>query len=225
MTDEERKAAEEKLKQEQAEKDRLAKEAEAEAAKKRIVFESSEQLNERLERDRKTYLKKLGFGSPEELEALKARDADAAKKLLADEEAKKSEIQRLSEAKSKAEQEAQAKAIETEEALMRAAIFRTCAELGIKNVDYAVFEVTQKLANSEGDLDEKAFLSELLKTKGAALGVGSTETVVKPVETTDQTGTNNDGKITGQGDAKPVDVMSMKPAEFEKYKQEKYGTS
>ena len=139
------------------------------------VFETSEQLNVRLERERKKTLKDLGY---EDEAAAKAAFSELEKFRTSEAERKKaamSEIERANAAHSEATARATKAEGEREEALLRAHLYRVCAMVGIPNIDYATWAVQTKLAamgETDEELDAEVYLRELLKdpAQSAALG-------------------------------------------------------
>lgn len=160
---------------------------------------SREAFDKRLERERgkaqADFLKSMGFESMEAYEQWKAdRDAEEEAKAQAERE-KLSEIERykadLAEAQKKVDEAnaaQKAAAEEAEAARVEAHLHSVFAAKGIKNTDYAFFKIESKL-NSLPDgeeLDENAFLDELLAdaTEAAALGAGDFKGKPVPATTT-----------------------------------------
>ena len=196
MTDEEKKKADEdKKKADEAAAAAKAAEA-AKAATPFATFETAEAFNRRMEREARSILKAKGIDPDkidEQMAALKKLQEDQAKA----EEAQKSEIQKAAEAKAKAEADAKSAMGAAEAAQMKAHLYKTFAEKGVKNFDYAFYAVTNKLSSmgENEELDENDFITKMMAdpTQAAALGiVGST---VQPTgATTTGVGTQPDPK-------------------------------
>jgi hypothetical protein len=198
------------------------------------VFHTNEALNERLERAQKQKLKALGFESEEaakaaldELKQRREAEAETAKK-------NQSELERVKGEKEAAENAKKAAEALAEESRLQAHMYKVCAEKGIKNVEYAMFEVSKKLEKlgPTEELDEVAFLDGLMKdaTKKAALGVA------EPAQQTQQVGANTTTNAGGQAEinAPPPppggapagavkDVSKMTRDEFVAYSQKVHG--
>ncbi len=125
---------------------------------------SSQALKERMERDRSAYLKKLGFDSEEELVAMQRAQQEAAE---AEEQARREQQtreQNLQEDLLRREQERDQAIEELHEVRFQNHVTGICARLGVKNVEYATFEI-ERAAHSlpEGEqLDVEEWLSERL---------------------------------------------------------------
>ena len=150
---------------------------------------TSAQLKERLDRSHAARLREAGLGSDAELQELIARD----KKRKEDEEAARlaslSREQVLTEQKTKAE----AEAAESKALLARATFERhvtgVCARMGVKNTDYAMFDVERAAeALPDGqELDVEGYLKERMEKSPearAALGMAPDQVVPVPVTTT-----------------------------------------
>lgn len=228
MTTEE-KAAEEKKKAEEAAAATVAaaKAAEAKAAPF-ATFENAEAFNKRMEREARAILKAQGINPDnlaEEMAALrKLRDEKAAA-----DEAQKSEIQKAAEGKAKAEAEAKAAMSQAEAAAMKAHLYKTFAEQGVKNFDYAFYSVTQKLSTmgEAEELDEVEYIKKLMSdpTQAAALGVAAAVVVQTQGVTTTAAGTQPDPKAASPaGDPKPAgDAFAKSAEQFRMDTGTKYG--
>jgi len=229
-TEEEKKAREAKEAAEAAAK-KAAEEAVKTAAAQQpfASFPDADSFKKRVEREARSLLKEAGLTEtdPAKLKAIVDAHAKAQADAAAAEEAKKSEIQRAAEAAAKAQAEAQAAMSAKEEAEMKAHLYRVCAEQGVKNLDYAFFAVSTKLAQLKDneELDEVAFIQGLMKdpTQSAALGIAAAAKVEGA--TTTQQGAGPDPKPgSPAGDpAKPVDVFQQTPEQFKAGVTAKYG--
>lgn len=136
---------------------------------------NQQQLNERLERERRTHLKSLGFESEEQAKQFKAQFDEQEKKKQEEERNKLSETERYrhdleAERRKNMQLEERYAASQFERK-----VNKSCAELGIKNVDYAMFEVLRKVDGLPKDqqLDVDSYLKELAAEsdmKRASLG-------------------------------------------------------
>lgn len=151
---------------------------------KRVVFESPDQLNERLARHHRSQLKKLGIDSDEQLAALLKEREDRAR---ADEEAKRAAMtreQQMAEDLAAANAKAAAASAALEEARFDAHVTKICVEKGIKNLGYAKYLVAEAAdALPDGQqLDAGAFLAEKLADAQAVAALGAS-LPQKPIET------------------------------------------
>lgn len=139
------------------------------------VFPDAESFNKRLERERKKFLKDLGYDD----EAQAKADREALQKMRTEEEERRkatmSEVDRAKSEAAEAKKTAEAAQALAEENRVRSHLYMVFAEKGIRNFKYAFWKVMDRLETvPEGqELDERAYLDELLKdpSEQAALGV------------------------------------------------------
>jgi membrane protein involved in colicin uptake len=229
MTEEEKKKAEEEKKK--AEETAATAKAAAEAAAKAApfaTFETADAFNKRMEREARSILKAKGIDPDkidEQMAALKKLQEDQAKA----EEAQKSEIQKAAEAKAKAEADAKSAMGAAEAAQMKAHLYKTFAEQGVKNFDYAFYAVTEKLSNMKDteELDEVDFIKKMMSdpAQAAALGVVAAPAAQTQGVTTTGAGAVPDPKPgSPAGDPKAgADAFSKSPEQFRADTGTKYG--
>jgi hypothetical protein len=151
---------------------------------------TSEQLRDRLERSRTAFLRAHGFKDEDELKALKKREEERSKAedearraALSREQQLQEDLQREKDARLAAERQSQQVQFEREVATV-------CASLGVRNYDYALFEVgrARAAATPEQPLDIAAWLQAQIEAKPAmraALGLEAPpQSVTSPVTTT-----------------------------------------
>ena len=182
-----------------------------------ITFETKESFDERMDREARARIKQKYGMTDKELDdrfkragELEAAEEARAKAQRTKEEQLELEKKQAEEARAKAETQAA-------EANALAATVRACATLGIKNVDYALFEVSR--AGKTGT-DAQAHLAELLKddAKKLALGIAATpiEPVPDPLNTAPKPPTPPaPPPPPGGGNPAPVDVFAMSPQQFQ----------
>lgn len=137
---------------------------------------TTEQLNERLARERRNYLTKLGYESEEALLKERREREELAKQREEEERQKMSEVERYrsdleKERKQREQLEEQYAAAQFEQH-----VTKVCATMGVKNVEYAMFEVMRATdSTAEGDqLDVAEHLKKLAEedeSKRASLGI------------------------------------------------------
>lgn len=145
------------------------------------------QLNERMERARRGLLKKeFGVDDPEALQAKLKRLTDLEKTEEDRKKAQMSAEEKLQAdlATERGKREAAEKAAEA--AKVDAHLTRLFASNGIKNVDYATFKVMNKLGSlpETEELDENAYLAELLKDPRERIALGLDVTPAPPADPT-----------------------------------------
>lgn len=182
------------------------------------VFKTSDDLNKRLAQAARSQLREMGFEDPNAL-----KDIVAEHKKLQDEaekqrQAQMSELEREREQRQALERQAEEAMSAAEAAELRAHLYSVFAEKGVRNFDYALWEVSSKLEGlgEDEELDERAYLDELLAdpVKAAALGIASVST--QGVTTTvDDKGPQ--AKPPGGGTQGDKDVFSMTPEQFRKH--------
>lgn len=168
---------------------------------------TSEQLKDRLERSRTSFLRAHGFASEDDLKALKQRDTERAK---AEDDARRAALSREQQLQEDLEKERQARVQAEQRATQvqyEREIATACASLGVRNYDYALFEVGRARAAAPADqpFDAAAWLAAQIEAKPAmraALGLEpETQTVTAPVTTT-----------VGNGPTPPAPRTSGPPA-------------
>lgn len=137
---------------------------------------TTEQLNERLERAKKAFLKETtGLSDAKavaeklkRLEALEKAKEEAERASLTEQERLKADAQAAEERAQKAIQERDAIAFESR-------ISRICAELGVTNVEYAMWSIARAAEelDDDGKLDAKAHLQGLLKDSSSRAALGA----------------------------------------------------
>jgi hypothetical protein len=193
------------------------------------VFENSDAFNKRMEREAKKLLRDAGL--PDDTASVKAQLDELAKLKAAQEEERKkqmTEADRLREERSQFEAQAKGAMSRAEEAELRAHLYQVFAEKGIKNFDYAFWAVTNKLSSlgETEELDERAFLDELLASQGAALGVVS---AAAPTAPTQRPLTNTDpakGPVAppaGGTPPPPADAFAQTKDQFNSDLQKRFG--
>ena len=183
------------------------------------VFPTSESFNERVEREARAQLKKKYGLSEKELDERLER----AKKLEEAEQerikAQQTNEERLKGEKEEAERLAAAAKAEAEEAKRQAAVTGICAKLGIKNVDYAMYEA-ERSKKTPAELE--VHFTDLLKdeSKKSAFGIATLppEVVPTPANTSPQTPPGGQPPPApppaGGGQTPPLDAMSMTKEQF-----------
>lgn len=160
-----------------------------------------DQLTDRLNRGFGSRFKQeFGDRTPEQVQADLARLGEMEAAEAERKKAEMTEIERLRTEKEEAEAAAEAAQEARDAAQFEQQIAATCAELGVKNVQYAMWQVagkTESLAEGE-QLNVKEFLTEELKTQGAAYGYqpppAPPQQVSSPV-TTDPSGQQPPGAV------------------------------
>lgn len=155
----------------------------------RPITLTSAQLRDRLDRSRTSFLRAHGFGSEDELKSLKQREAERQK---AEDEARRAAMsreQQLQEDLTRERARAQQAEEETQRVRFERHVAGICAMLGVRHLDYALFEVERAAAAlPEGqELDVEAWLKERMESQPAmraALGLEApVQTVPAPVTT------------------------------------------
>lgn len=196
------------------------------------TFPDAESFNKRVEREARSLLKAAGLTEtdPVKLKAIVDAHTTTLAKQAAAEEAQKSEIQKAMEAKAAAEAAQTAAMSTAEEAQLKAHLYRTFAEHGVKNFDYAFYKVTDALSKlADGaELDEVEFVKTMMADASQAAALGLTVAAPPPkVEgaTTTQQGGGPDPKAkeAGGGSAPPADAFSQTAEQFKAATQAKYG--
>lgn len=146
-------------------------------------------LDERLERAKRSYLKEVaGTSDPKALETKLKRLEELEKAKVEAERAALTEQERLKADAQAAEARAQAAIQERDAIAFENRVSRICAELGVTNVEYAMFSIARAAEDlgDDGKLDPKAHLQGLLKepTARAALGAPGESTRQKEGATT-----------------------------------------
>jgi len=122
-----------------------------------------------MDRDRLAYLKTLGFESEQELRDFQKAEQERREKEEEERRAQQSREEQLQEDLQKAEREKQ-EAIDAAEALRwERHVSGICAELGVRNVEYAMFEL-ERAASGMGESDEldvEAWLRERIDPEKA----------------------------------------------------------
>lgn len=155
-------------------------------AKPFAVFPDQESFEKRMAREARKQLRDMGIEDPETIKAVLAEHTKLKAEREEEQKKQMSEVERIRAEKLAADQQVAALGPQLEEAAMRAHLYKTFAEHGIKNFDYAFHCVTTKLATMGDDeeLDEAAYLEELKKDpmQLAALGIAAPPVppVVKP---------------------------------------------
>jgi hypothetical protein len=176
---------------------------------------TSEQLDERLSRARSAHLREL-FGTDDPTE-IKAQISKAKELEEAEEQRKREQLSKEEQLQADLEAERARAAAAQEErdaVAFENHITRTCAELGVKNVDFAMWEVARKadeLPDGE-QLDAKEHLQSLLENdqSRAALGVTAPVTTEPTPATTSPAGGPGAEPNPDQGPPAPDgDVFNM----------------
>ncbi len=212
-----------------------AAKAAAEAAAKATpfaTFPDAESFKTRVAREARSLLKEAGLAETDPVKLKAIVDAHTAQLATAAqaEEAKKSEIQKAIEAKTVADLATQQAMSAKEEAEMKAHLYRTFAEQGVKNFDYAFYKVQQELAKlPDGqELDEVEYVKTMMAdaSQAAALGIATAAPAVK-VEgaTTTAQGGAPDPKVkeAGGGAPPPADAFAQTREQFNASVGAKYG--
>ena len=190
------------------------------------VFPDADSFNSRVSRETRKKLRELGIESPEQLQHLREEHARLQEEAEKQRQAQMSELEREREARAQFEKEAQDAASSAEQSELKAYLYEVFAEKGIRNFDYALWEVVHRLEDLEPDeeLDEHEFLDELMAdpVKRVALGLEST----KPVgaNTTDSS-KGPQPKPAGGGSQEPNDAFAKSQQDFKQDLQNKYGFS
>jgi hypothetical protein len=150
---------------------------------------TSEQLRDRLNRSRTAFLRANGLDSEEAFKQLVERDKQRATQ---EDEARRASLSREQVLQEDLARERAAR-VELEERAARFGFERhvagICATLGVRNLDYATFEIERAAAAlPEGqELDVEAWLRESMETRPAmraAFGLDVATTVSEPITTT-----------------------------------------
>lgn len=150
-----------------------------------VVSMTQEQFNERLARERRSHLKSLGFESEEQALNLKKQQEEAEKKRQEEERAKLSETERYRQDYENERRKNQQRDEELAALKFENHVTKACTELGVKNVDYAIYEVMRAADSAQPGappLDVKAYLTNLASSsdmKRMSLGLD----VVQPTPT------------------------------------------
>jgi len=195
------------------------------------TFPDAESFKKRVEREARALLKEAGLTEtdPAKIKAIVDQHAQTLAAQAAEAEAKKSEIQKAAEAAAAADLAKQQAMSAAEEAETKAHLYRTFAEQGVKNFDYAFFKVQSELAKlPDGqELDEVAFTKAMMAdpTQAAALGVVAAPVAKVEGVTNTDAGSQPDPKPgSPAGDpAKPVDAFSQSKEAFSAGVAAKYG--
>lgn len=138
------------------------------------VFPDSEAFKKRIDRELRSALKDLGFADVEE--AKRVREEHVAQGKAAEEakRAQMTEIERLRADLGDRDRRLAEEMAAREQAQMNAHLNEVFAEKGIKNRDYARFQIVNKLASMNDDevLDERAFLDALATDPQQAVALG-----------------------------------------------------
>ena len=196
------------------------------------TFQTAEAFQDRVGRAARSHLKKeLADLGIEDISQLKEQMAEAAKIREQQEEQRKaemSEIERLREEKTLLEQRAQEQEARADEIAFDAHIAKLCISRGIKDAEYAKYRIMQRVESlgEDEELDEAAFLDELManpQTK-AALGIEEAPVPPRQVDAKPSTTTSNGAKPGTPGgppaapSANPADppksAMEMSKEEF-----------
>lgn len=191
------------------------------------VFPDADSFNSRVSRETRKQLRELGIESPDELKKLREEHQRLQEEAEKQRQAQMSEIEREREARQKFEREAADAMSSAEQAELKAHLYEVFAEKGIRNFDYALWEVTHKLAELEDDeqLDEYAFLDEIMEdpSKRVALGLEVANKAVGAHTTDDSKGPQP--RPPGGGTEPPKDAFAKDSQEFKEELQRKYGFS
>lgn len=184
-----------------------------------ISFPDQEKFNERLSRNHASQLKKeFGVDSPEELktklaefETLKSAQLVRDQAAMTEQEKHQAQVAQLTADKAALQEE-------RDQVRFESHINGVCAELGVTNVDYAMFELTRaanKLPEGE-QLDAREHLSSLLKvdTSRAAFGLPATATQVPVGASTTPTNPGIVPPAPAVPDSAAPDVSKMTRQEF-----------
>lgn len=146
---------------------------------------TTEQLRDRLDRSRTAFLRANGFGSEAELQALRQRDEAATAAAETARLATLTREQQLQEQLAQANEARVASEASAARATFDRHIAGVCAQLGVRNLDYATFAVEQAAnALPEGqELDVQAWLSQSMTTNPAMRAALGIEAPVTPVVT------------------------------------------
>ncbi len=177
---------------------------------------TTEQLAERMARHHSSQLRKsFGTDDPsaiksqlEQLAQLQEAQAEAERQKMSDLEKLQSDLQA-------AQQRADEAQLRYEEMQFDSIVNATCAKLGVKNVDYASYEL-QRAASSVDELDPEAHLSSLLEDPRKRAALGFVEAVAKPATTTPDVDATNRAPAPG-GKPDVVDANAMSREEFAKH--------
>lgn len=175
---------------------------------------TSEQLKERLTRAQMSYLQEqFGTKDPAEVKAklqqlkdLEEAEEKRKREQLSKEEQLQADLDAERARAAAAQEERDAIAFENH-------ITRVCAEMGVKNVDYAMWEVARQADTlPEGEqLDAREHLKKLLDNdqSRAALGVAPPVEVEERGATTDPTGGSSEPGAGGSHPPKGEDAFEM----------------
>lgn len=183
-----------------------------------LSFTSRQTFNERLERHARAKMKELfGTDDPEQLKAMKAaKDAE--------EERKKADMTAIERA-NKERDDAKAAAAAADTELQRERwvnqVSRVCSPLGVKNLDYALFEL-DRARKADATIDPEKHLKGLMATPAmaAALGIDrDVEITVDPTTTTPRApGTPPPApKDPGKQPPEAIDTFKLSKEEFARH--------
>lgn len=191
---------------------------------------TSEQLADRIQRGQAATLNAVGLDSPEALAALVERDRQAT---AAAEETRRTQLsteQQLREDLATRVAERDTAIAESETLRWERHVSGICATLGVRNVEYATFEVERAAeATPEGqEFDVAAWLQERVNPEAeehsamrAALGMAAPTvgTQPAPVTTTGAADGNAPPPPAPRGTHTAVDAMDMDPAAWQRHQE------
>lgn len=191
-----------------------------------VVFNTNEQFNERMDRHYRSRMREqFGTDDPAEIKAIiaKAKELEDAEAERA--KAEMTEVDRLKAELVEREAEKAAAEEQADIALFESHVTGKCAALGIKNTDYAMFQVAQaaEALPDDQELDVEAYLKTQMEEHPdvrAAYGMEApVEGVPVPAHTTPHN-PNTPGPVTPPAGGPPPAVRNandMTPQEFQKH--------
>ena len=187
-----------------------------------ITFPSQDKFNERMDRNFRSRMKKeFGVEDPSQLQEMMEQHKILKEAQEAREREAMSEQERIQADLNAANERAAALEEERDQIRFESHINGVCAELGITNIDYAMYEIARAADGVEegSQIDAKEHLASLLEADSsrAALGLSpKAQTVTTPANTSPTDG-NNAPPDPNAGAVGQKSVSDMTPQEFQQH--------
>lgn len=183
-------------------------------------------LKDRLERSYASRLSQRFGKTEEELRAILKANEEAEAAREEQRRAEQTEIERLREQFNEAESRAKAAQEAADRAAVRDYVAQQCIALGIKDLDYAIYQVERRAASLGDDdepLDAAEFLKAEVEARPQAYGVRS----ASAGSTTSVYGADGNRPPSPDERKPPAapDAMTMTDEELRKYRNERHGLS
>jgi len=193
------------------------------------VFQTNEAFNERVSRETRKQLRELGVEDPGKLKEILTRNQELEAEAEKQRQAQMTELEREREQRAQYERQANAAAARAAEAERKAELYDVFAEKGVRNFDYAYFELTRRLSKvAEGEtFDPGSYVDELLgdQVKRAALMGADPAAPAAPARgvTTTPTGRETPAPPAGGGAVPPADAFEMSRDAFQSDLEKRFG--